>query len=237
MFFVTKLSPSGSLVYSTFLGGSGNEHAGGIAVDSAGNAYIAGGTYSTNFPALNAIQSSNGGGQDAFVTKINPSGSALIYSTYFGGIGGSAPGLEQANAVAVDPVGNAYAVGETSSPNFPVTTRALRTTPNGLEDAFVIKLNGAGSGLIYSTYLGGSGFNSANAVSADANGNAYVGGSTASADFPRSNPIQTTFGGGEDAFIAAIGSSGSSLFFSTLYGGRKRMRRVRSRLTDPGISS
>ena len=138
--FVTKLSPSGSIVFSTFLGGGGNDHAGGIAVDSTG-IYVAGGTFSANFPVLNALQASLAGGEDAFVSKLTAKGSALIYSTYLGGSGGSQSNPELANAIAVDANGSAYVAGATPSANFPVTTGVLRTTFNGTQDAFTVKLS------------------------------------------------------------------------------------------------
>ena len=153
--FVTKLNPnlsgSASLVYSTYLGGSGQNEGLGIAVDSAGDAYVTGYTNSTNFPTKNAFQSSNGGGYDAFVTKLNPSGSQLLYSTYLGGSGD-----EKGKGIAVDGTGKAYVTGYTSSTAFPTTAGAYITSGNG---AFAAKLNPSASGpssLVYSTLLGGN---------------------------------------------------------------------------------
>jgi hypothetical protein len=135
--FVTKLTPAGSISFSTFLGGASDEHAGGVAVDSSGSAYIAGGTTSTNFPVVASIQAVNGGAQDAFLTKFSPAGSAIAYSTYLGGSGGGVGTPEQANAVAVDAGGNAYLAGVTNSPNFPVTAGAFQAEFNGVQDAFL----------------------------------------------------------------------------------------------------
>src|SRR5207253_2706350 len=113
--FVAKLNPLGSaLVYSTYFGGSGDDFASGIAVDSSGDAYITGYTFSTNFPTMNPLQPANAGGVDAFVAKLNPTGSALVYSTYLGG-----GGDDHSYGIAVDASGNAYLTGFTSSTNFP----------------------------------------------------------------------------------------------------------------------
>src|SRR5208337_3392544 len=179
------------LVYSTFLGGSGDPNAalvGGesnaIAVDAAGNAYVAGQTFSGDFPVTQgAFQTSNyaAGQNTAFVAKLNPTGTALVYSTYLGGSYG-----ESANAIAVDAAGNAYVAGQTASTDFPVTPGAFQTTNHaaGGPTAFVAKLNPTGTGLVYSTYLGGSVFDSANAIAVDAAGNGSVAGHTGSTDSP-----------------------------------------------------
>jgi hypothetical protein len=147
--FVTKLDPSGSaLVYSTYLGGNGNEYNPAIVVDSSGSAYITGYTYSTNFPTFNPIQPSNAGSPDAFVTKLDSSGTA-IYSTYLGG-----SNWDGAVAIAVDSSGSAYVTGETYSSKFP-TVNPIQASIGGTADAFVTKLNPSGTALVYSTFLGG----------------------------------------------------------------------------------
>ena len=180
--FVAKLNPAGSaLVYSTYLGGSNYDWGNGIAVDSSGNAYVTGYTYSTDFPTVNPLQATKKSvsGGTAFVAKLNPAGSALVYSTYLGGrsedVGGS---------IAVDSSGNAYVTGNAESTDFP-TANPLQATNHGGIDAFVAKLNAAGSALVYSTYLGGSGYDVGNGIAVDSSGNAYVAGYTESTDFHR----------------------------------------------------
>jgi hypothetical protein len=215
--FVTKLTPAGALSYSTYLGGAANEHAGGIAVDATGAAYVAGGTTSTNFPMAGALQAANHGAQDAFITKLSANGAALSYSTYLGGSGAIAS--EQANGVVVDASGNAYVAGVTNSLDFPVTAGVLQTQFNGVSDAFAAKINPSGSALIYSTYLGGSDLDWGSAIGIDSSGNAYVAGYTSSGDFPQSNAVQPGFGGLYDAFVSKLNSTGNALGFSTWFGG------------------
>jgi hypothetical protein len=209
--FVTKLDAAGSaLVYSTYLGGSGDESRfeGGIAVDTSGNAYVVGSTGSIDFPTtVGSFQSIYGGGSmDAFVTKLNPAGSALVYSTYLGGVGS-----DSGSGVAVDTGGNVYATGATGSLNFPTTVEAFQFVSGGSTDAFVTKLNAAGSALIYSSFLGGNGDDFGNAIAVDAAGNAYLTGSTGSENFPTTaGAFDTTFGspfpgsGSPDGFVAKI---------------------------------
>jgi Beta-propeller repeat len=175
--FVTKLNANGSaLVYSTYLGGSVSDGGNGIAVDSSGNANVTGATSSPDFPTANALQPTFGGGGDAFVTKINPSGSALIYSSYLGG-----SNTDYGQSIAVDTSGNAYVTGWTLSTNFP-TANALQTSLGaGAEiNAFVAKINSTGSALVYSTYLGGNTFDQGFGIAADSASNAYVTGATES---------------------------------------------------------
>jgi hypothetical protein len=206
--YVTTLNPAGSaVVYSTYLGGSGDENGVGIAVDAAGNAYVTGFTNSSNFPTTTgAFQTTFSGLDDAFVTKLNPTGSVLVYSTYLGGSGG----YDHGNGIAVDAAGNAYVTGQTVpytiySSNFPTTTWAFQTTLGGGYDAFVTKLNPTGSALVYSTYLGGNDNDQGFGIAVDAAGNAYVTGYTNSSDFPTTTgAFQTTLGGGNDAFVAKI---------------------------------
>ena len=214
--FVSKVSPDGStLVYSTYLGGTGEEQCTGIAVDSAGNAYIAGATQSTDFPTKNAIQASFGGGlNDVFVAKFTPTGDALTYSSYLGGIG-----TDYGTAIASDSGGNAYVVGLTNSSNFPISN-ALQRTLAGAEDGFVTKLNPSGSALVYSTYLGGTGSDAGNGVAVDSIGDAYVTGVTSSSDFPILNPIQSTIQGRGDAFVTEINPLGTAFVYSTYLGGQ-----------------
>ncbi len=218
--FAAKLNAAGNaLVYSTYLGGSGHDSGNGIAIDSAGNAYVAGDTYSGNFPVLYAFQGSNGGGQDAFVSKLNPSGSALVWSTYLGGSGG-----DLSNAIAVDASGNAYVTGGTTSTNFPVF-QPLQSGNAGGQDAFVTKFSSDGRALAYSTYLGGSGGTVAanemgTAIQVDTSGNAYVAGMTSSPNFPTVNAFQSVRGGGGmDAFLSKLNPAGGALLYSTYLGG------------------
>ncbi len=200
--FVTKLNATGSaLIYSTYLGGSLYDEGFGIAVDSSGNAYVTGVTRSTDFPTMaGAFRTTHSGSDDAFVTKLNATGSALVYSTYLGGTLD-----DDAFAIAVDSAGNAYVTGGTESTDFPTTAGAFDTTHNGLADVFVTKLNVAGSTLAYSTYLGGTGSEAARAIAVDPSGNVYVAGSTGSTDFPTTpGAFDTTHNGAADAFVAKL---------------------------------
>jgi hypothetical protein len=217
--FVTKLNPTGSgLVYSTYIGGGGSDAGEGIAVDSNGNTYVAGSTNSTNFPVTaGAFKPSYGGSGDAFVTKLNPAGSALVYSTYVGG-----SDVDGATAIAVDPMGNTYITGLTLSPDFPTNSGAVQPAFAGTADAFVTKLNSAGSALVYSTYLGGAGSDAGNGIATDGDGSAYVTGVTLSTDFPSTTgSFQPIYGGGNngDAFVAKLDTAGSRLVYSTYLGG------------------
>ena len=223
--FLTKLNSSGSaLVYSTYLGGSDFDGGSDIAVNASGNAYVTGSTRSTNFPTANPFDATSGGGScgvfpsyacpDVFVTKFNSSGSGLVYSTYLGG-----GGEDLGSSIAMDSSGNAYVTGSTNSTNFP--TSAPRQPANaGDSDVFVSKFNSSGSALVYSTYLGGSGYESGHGIAVDSSGSAYVMGETNSMNFPTSNPLQPAFGGGVmDAFVTKFNSSGSALAYSTYLGG------------------
>lgn len=213
--FIAKISPSGSLVYSTYLGGSGADTINGISIDRKGNAYVTGSTTSEDFPVARPIQEDLQGNRNAFVTKINAAGSALIYSTYLGGSGFDG---DQGNDIAVDDLGNAYIVGQTDSPDFPVVN-ALQADLLGDSDAFIAKLTATGSELIYSTYLGGDSVDFGNAITVDDFGNAYITGVTQSSNFPTVDPLQSQLAGPSDAFVAQIDQTGASLLFSTYLGG------------------
>ncbi len=200
------------LVYSTYLGGSNSDSGNAIAVDSSGNAYAAGITNSPDFPTANPLQ----GGDSrttAFVSKLNPVGSALVYSTYLGG-----STSDYGSAIAVDSSGNAYVAGYTGSSNFP-TANPLQANLRGYQNAFVAKLNAAGSALVYSTYLGGSLYDSGYAIAVDSSGNAYVAGGTNSVNFPTANPLQANLTGYQNAFVAKLNPAGSALVYSTYLGG------------------
>lgn len=190
--FVSKLNSAGSaLIYSTYLGGSGDDGGLGIAVDASGNAYVTGWTSSSDFPtAPGAFQTTYGGGQygEAFVAKLNAAGSALVYSTYLGG-----SNQDYGSGITVDASGNAYVTGFTVSSDFPTTPGALQLTYGGNCDAFVSKLNVSGSVLVYSTYLGGNDFDEGIGIAVDGLGNAYVAGLTDSSNFPTTpGAFQTT---------------------------------------------
>jgi hypothetical protein len=224
--FVTKINSSGTaLVYSTFLGGNNADVGYAITIDSSENAYVTGYTYSTNFPTTaGAFQSTLGGTTGAFVTKINPTATAKVYSTYLNGSAtGSSACAACATSVAVDAEGNAYVVGLTWETNFPTTVGAYQVTyGGGFHDAFVTKLNPTGTGLVYSTYIGGSGDDGATSVALDSNGTAYVKGNTFSTNFPTSpGAFSTTFTAGtnSEAFIALVNPAGSALNYSTYLGG------------------
>ena len=227
------------LVYSTYLGGSTNDRGNGIAVDSAGNAYVVGTTFSTDFPTTGeAFQSTNnaalaGHGGTVFVTKVDPTGTALIYSTFLGG-SGSASGGDFGYGIALDPANNVYVTGATYSSNFPVTCGAYQTanpsTTAGATTGFVTKLNPASDTLLYSTYLGGAGNQSSpadgdvsQAIAVNSAGNAYLTGYTWSNNFPVSDgAFQSTFAGSatiSNGFVTELNTAGSALVYSTYLGG------------------
>jgi hypothetical protein len=220
--FVSKVSADGStLVYSSYLGGEREDYAAGIAVDASQAAYVTGYTNSVSFPTVNAFQPALGGGPcggvpcfDAFVTKLNPSGSAILYSTYLGGSGG-----DYGYDLAVDSGGNTYVTGYTTSTHFPVTTGAFQRSNGGGYDAFVTKINPAGSGLLYSTYLGGLGAETAYGIAVDSAGQAAITGYTGSANFPLASPVQSASGGLHDVFVTKLDALGSTLLLSTYLGG------------------
>ena len=212
--FVTRLSVSGSsLIYSTYLGGTDSEQGNAIAIDNSGSAYVTGYTSSSNYPTQNPFQTYVGTAHsyDVFVTKLTAGGNALVYSTYLAGTNN-----DVAEGIAVDDSGYAYVTGYTYSTNFPLQS-AFQTDQTG-QDAFVIKLNAAGNGLIYSTYLGGNGADYGYDIVVDNNGAAYVTGVTSSTDFPTQDPVQMAQGS-SDAFVTKLNQSGSGVVFSTYLGG------------------
>ncbi len=259
--FVTELNPGGTqLFYSTYLGGSGPDVGKGIAVDGSGDAYVAGSTAGT-FPICpddggsanycashtgSAPQSTFGGGSgDAFVAKLNSTGTQLLYSTYLGG-----NGQEGAAGIAVDGSGNAYVTGTTNSTNFPICPDSGGSADycashigapvqsgygGGSFDVFITKINSGGSQLLYSTYLGGNDQDYGQGIAVDSSGDAYVTGVTSSSNFPicpdnggtasycashTGSPVQSSFNGGEyDAFVAALNPTGTTFFYSTYLGG------------------
>jgi hypothetical protein len=212
--FVAKFGPSGALLSSTYLGGSGVDTGFGIAADSSG-IYVAGQTTSNNFPTVSPWQGTFKGNSQGFISKLSPDGSSFIYSTYLGGTS-----TNGATAIAVDSSENVYVTGATTSVDFPTTPGAFQTTyGGGGGDAFVTKLNAAGSQLVYSTYLGGSALDGGNGIAVDASGNANVVGQTASANFPSSNAVQSTYSGDTDAFVTRLVPTGCAPTLSTYLGG------------------
>ncbi len=206
------------LSYSTYLGGSNDDIGFEVAVDSAGNAYVVGYTTSPNFPTTaGALQPTQSGFVNVFVAKLNPTGTALIYSTYLGG-----SIVELGLGIAVNSAGEAHVVGWTWSSDFPTTPGAFQTSLLGTQDGFVTKLDATGTGLVYSTYLGGGGsLDAAIGVTVDAAGNAYVTGPTDSTDFPVTpGAFQGTYqGGSQDAYVTELNATGSVLIHSTYLGG------------------
>jgi hypothetical protein len=213
--FFAELSPGGnSIVFLSYLGGSGIEHASSLNVGHGGTGqFLVGGyTWSTNFPVLHAAQPVPGGWQDGFLAKINIS-DQMVYCTYLGGSGSS-----QVTGVAMDYSGYDFVAGTTSSPNFPVTAGAFQTTFSGNTDGFIAKFTGPGA-LLASTYLGGMLEDSINGIALDFNGNPYVTGSTSSPNFPVQWPFQAANAGLLDAFVARLNSTLSTLMFSSNIGG------------------
>ncbi|MGY5854491.1 MAG: SBBP repeat-containing protein [Candidatus Thorarchaeota archaeon] len=216
--FVMKLSGDGQeIIYSTFIGGSGDEYAVDIAVDQLGNAYVTGFTDSSDFPRANAYDNSHNGGSDAFVMKLSADGSELLFSTFFGGSGD-----DSASSIEIDGAGDCVIVGKTSSSDFPVATTNTQPSCHSLgyhKDAFIFKLSDNGSSLDYSMYLGGADHNDrAQSVDVDSLGEAVIVGHTLSADFPTVNALDETLNGTTECFITRLNTTGH-IIFSTFYGG------------------
>jgi len=217
--FVTKLNPTGTaLIFSTYVGG-GTDEGYGIALDSSGNAYIAGKTANSNFPTTSgAFQTTctNGVYSTAFVTKLNATGTGLLYSTCLGGTGTATTG-NSAAGIALDSSGNAYVTGATTVANFPITTGAYQTNYGGDGNAYMAELNATGAALVYSTYLGGSGGDAGTGIAADSNGNTYVTGYTASSNFPATcGAFQTDMTGSVNTFLAKFGNASGGLSTPTV---------------------
>ncbi len=199
--FVAKLGPTGTTLYSTFLGGSSDDQSSALALGADGSAYVTGTTFSPDFPLANALQPTRGDsfpGSEAFVTKLAPDGHSLTYSTYLGG-----DGNDQGFDIAVGADGSAYVTGSTDSSTFP--TQSPSNSQGGSNDAFVTRINPAGSALLFSTYFGGSFDDQGNGIAVDAGGQIYVAGTAASTDLPVTNSADPTQGGSNDAFVAKFG--------------------------------
>jgi len=227
--FVAKLTAAGNaLAYSTYLGGTTggrdadlNDGVFAVAVDSSGAAYVAGSTFATNFPTVSPIQATNraSGGLNAFVTKLDPNGNSLMYSTYLGGSVG-----DRASAIAVDSTGNAYVTGSSLSPDFPLANAfQSKNNAKNSETAFVSKLSSTGTSLVFSTYLGGSTRDVATAIAVDSTGSAAVAGYSFSSDFPVASPVQSTNHAAAafatNGFLAQFNAAGSALTIATYLGG------------------
>lgn len=215
--FVMKVNKTGTeIIYSTYIGGNGTDVPLSCALDSDGNLYVTGVTSSTNFPTINALNSSINGGYDAFVFKLNSNGSALEYSTY---IGGSQD--DYGVSIAVDASGNAFVGGQTRSSTFPVRN-GIDETFNGNADYFLTMLNATGNGIVFSTFIGGKSTERVECAIEINDEFVYMAGSTHSSDFPiTSDCFQSSNSGESDGFILRIPKDGSSLNYSTFFGGNE----------------
>ena len=208
------------LKYSSYFGGTKTgtnpgDQANAIAVDTAGNVYVTGQTSSTDLLIFNAAQNTQHGGTDAFVFKLDPTGTVLLYSTYFGGLSS-----DEGHSIAVDGAGNAYITGYTSSDNLPTTANATQKARSGGPDAYLLKLSPAGNSMLFSTFLGGTGEDRGTAVALDPKGGIYVTGVTGSANFPTASAMQGSNAGGlADVFVTKFGPTGT-VQYSTFIGGR-----------------
>jgi hypothetical protein len=215
--FVTKLNPTlTTLFQSTYLGGSSDDWAYAIAIDSGGNVYVAGGADSTNFPGTSGgAQPSNGGGNDAFVAKLNPILTSIVQSTYLGGIDG-----EEGRSIVIDSGGNVYVTGGTLSFNFPTTSGGAQPSSIGGQDAFVTKFSPTLTTIVQSTYLGGNDGEEGGSIAIDSGGNVYVAGNTLSSNFPGTaggaQPVKSV---GQDAFVAKFNPTLTAIIQSTYLGG------------------
>ena len=224
--FVARVSANGkTLIYASYLAGEGQDIPLAIAVDDTGNAYVTGKTQSDDFPVTDGAFQDSDCGSCAFLTKITPNGSAIVYSTYLGDT------LTEARGIALDASDNAYLMGHTSSSGFPTTAGVVQPNKAGSFDAFVTKFNNTGTALVYSTFLGGSQSELLSSltgdIAVDSQGNAYITGQTASGDFPTVNALQQAFGSDQtqaDAFVAKLNADGTALLYSTYLGGSKEDR-------------
>ncbi len=214
--FVSVLRPDGTLLYSTFLGGSGEDQGAAIALDPAGHAYLAGATSSPDFPLVHAAQPF-GGGYDAWYARLNANKSALIYSSYLGGSGD-----DRGTSLAIGALRQAFVTGTTSSTDFPTVAPRQAAFQGGVSDAFVSKVATQGRRLLYSTYLGGSNEDHGRGIALDAAQRAVVTGTTDSPDFPTANPLESGLAAppNVDAFLAKLTPRGDKFVYSTLLGAK-----------------
>jgi hypothetical protein len=212
--YVAKINPQGAaLVYSTYLCGDDDDRGIAITTDEEGNAYVTGHTNSDNFPTQNPYQSKYMGHQDAFVAKLNAGGSALLYSTYFGGMSD-----EAGWAIALDPQRNAYISGFTRSPDLPLHN-PVQSQPGGDDDVYLTIFDSTGANLLFSTFLAGSAREFGQGVAVASDNSVTLVGRTDSANFPTLNPIQPQLRGQSDAFVARFSPMGNPLLYSTFVGG------------------
>jgi hypothetical protein len=230
--FVAKIDASGTrLLYSTYLCGTGADSPNSIAIDAAGNAYVAGSTTSRDFPTVNALQPAlrSEWNANGFLSKLSADGASLVYSTYLGGTTDDAIA-----GIALDGQGNVYVTGQTSSADFPTTPGVVQEQPGyrlcvplgPCYDAFVTKIDPSGSAIVYSTYLFGELDDGGNAIAIDATGNAYVVGTTTSQFFPILDPFQWRRGGTFDGFFAVLSPDGTRLVRSSYLGGSRSVRNL-----------
>jgi hypothetical protein len=223
---IAKVSADGShLVYSTFFGGTGGDQPTGLAVDAAGNAYVAGLVFSVDYPVLNAVQPVlGGGGSDFFITKLSPAGT-LVYSTYLGGSNFEYDFVSWSSIIAVTPGGTVYLAGGSASADYPQVHAIQGLTPGDCvyywdpnpqqcQDAVLTVLSPSGQQILYSTFIGGSGDDWTGTLGVDSDGTAYLMGFTGSTDFPLVNPFQVTDG----LFIVKIRPDGTPPVYSTRFG-------------------
>lgn len=220
--FITKLDPSGThFIYSTYFGGSGGDAVQGIAVDKEGNAYVVGDTGSTNLPLKNAVQPQLAGKHNGFFAKVSSNGSELMFSSYWGG-----SNADSLSEIALGQDGDIYLAGRTTSMDFPVVSALQPHNAGAYSDAVVLRVKPDGRSIVFSTYFGGSGNEyvqnpglAGSGLALDPAGNVCVSGTTDSQDLPLAEPLQPAFGGGNDAFLAVFSPDGSKLLFSTYLGG------------------
>ena len=216
---VVKLSPSGKVLFVTYLRGYLNEWGTGLALDAQGGLLVCGWTDSPDFPVVNAAQPTKDNRRSAFLTRISTEDGAVLYSSFFG-----ASGVDEFHDIAVNPSGEIFLVGKTDSTDFPTLhpiQASLNTTSSFQSDAFVLMLSADARTILYSTYLGGEAADQGDSIGLDAAGNIYIAGITKSNSFPMANPIQPTRGGDSDAWLARIAAGGSHLDYSTYLGGTK----------------